>query len=160
MLFNFLGKMDSNKIIVRSALVSDLTSILDLIVELAVFERAENEVVVTLDELTKDFQDGVFEVQVAVAENGEILGMTLYYLTYSTWKGKMMYLEDFVVRPAFRRRGIGQLLFDATISEAKRQGCKLMKWQVLDWNDTAIEFYKKYEATFENEWLNVKLFFR
>lgn len=152
--------MDSNKIIVRSALVSDLTAILDLIVELAVFERAGNEVVVTLDELTKDFQDGVFEAQVAVAENGEILGMTLYYLTYSTWKGKMMYLEDFVVRPAFRRQGIGQLLFDATISEAERQGCKLMKWQVLDWNDTAIEFYNKYEATFENEWLNVKLFFR
>lgn len=152
--------MDSNKIIVRSALVSDLAAILDLIVELAVFEKAENEVVVTLDELTKDFQDGVFEAQVAVAEDGEILGMTLYYLTYSTWKGKMMYLEDFVVSPMFRRRGIGQLLFDATISETKRQGCKLMKWQVLDWNEMAIEFYKKYEASFEDEWLNVKLFFR
>ena len=152
--------MDLNKVVIRRAEVSDLVAILNLIVELAVFEKAENEVVVTLDELTKDFNDGVFQSQVAVSDSDEVLGMTLYYITYSTWKGKMMYLEDFVVSPTFRRLGIGRLLFDATISEAKRQNCKLMKWQVLDWNDSAIQFYKKYEATFENEWLNVKLFFR
>jgi GNAT superfamily N-acetyltransferase len=152
--------MDLNNVVIRRAEVTDLAAILDLIVALAIFEKAEKEVVVTLDELVKDFNDGIFQSQVAEAEGGEILGMTLYYITYSTWKGKMMYLEDFVVKPSFRRLGIGHLLFDATITEAKRQDCKLMKWQVLDWNDSAIQFYKKYEATFEDDWYNVKLFFR
>ncbi|MGB1121294.1 MAG: GNAT family N-acetyltransferase, partial [Saprospiraceae bacterium] len=125
----------------------------------AIFENAKDEVIVTLNELTKDFREGTFQAQVAVEEQGQVVGMTLYYLTYSTWKGKMMYLEDFVVKPAFRRRGIGQLLFDAIIAEAKKQNCKMMKWQVLDWNESAINFYKKYKATLEDEWLNAKLFF-
>lgn len=151
--------MNYNNINIRYAKQKDLAAILDLIVELAIFENAKAEVVVTLEELTKDFQAGIFQAQVAVNENDEVLGMTLYYLTYSTWKGKMMYLEDFVVRPEYRRQGIGKLLFDGIIKEAKKQHCKIMKWQVLDWNESAIRFYKKYNATFDEEWYNVKLFF-
>lgn len=151
--------MQNNNIIIRYAEEGDLAAILSLIVDLAIFENAEEEVIVTLDELTKDFREGTFESQVAVDENGQVVGMTLYYLTYSTWKGKMMYLEDFVVKPEFRRQGIGQQLFDGIIAEAKKQNCKMMKWQVLDWNNSAIDFYKKYNATFDGEWFNVKLFF-
>ena len=151
--------MQTNNITVRYATEADLAAILNLIIDLAIFENAKDEVIVTLEELTKDFREGTFQAQVAVEEQGQVVGMTLYYLTYSTWKGKMMYLEDFVVKPAFRRRGIGQLLFDAIIAEAKKQNCKMMKWQVLDWNESAINFYKKYKATLEDEWLNAKLFF-
>ncbi len=151
--------MQTNNITVRYATEADLAAILNLIIDLAIFENAKDEVIVTLNELTKDFREGTFQAQVAVEEQGQVVGMTLYYLTYSTWKGKMMYLEDFVVKPAFRRRGIGQLLFDAIIAEAKKQNCKMMKWQVLDWNESAINFYKKYKATLEDEWLNAKLFF-
>lgn len=151
--------MQTNNITIRYATEADLAAILNLIIDLAIFENAKDEVIVTLNELTKDFREGTFQAQVAVEEQGQVVGMTLYYLTYSTWKGKMMYLEDFVVKPAFRRRGIGQLLFDAIIAEAKKQNCKMMKWQVLDWNESAINFYKKYKATLEDEWLNAKLFF-
>lgn len=151
--------MKTNNLTIRYATEADLAAILDLIIDLAIFENAKEEVIVTLEELTKDFREGTFQSQVAVDENGQVVGMTLYYLTYSTWKGKMMYLEDFVVKPEYRRRGIGQLLFDAIIAEAKKQQCKMMKWQVLDWNESAIEFYKKYKATLEDEWLNAKLFF-
>ena len=151
--------MQTNNITIRYATEADLAAILNLIIDLAIFENAKDEVIVTLEELTKDFREGTFQAQVAVEEQGQVVGMTLYYLTYSTWKGKMMYLEDFVVKPAFRRRGIGQLLFDAIIAEAKKQNCKMMKWQVLDWNESAINFYKKYKATLEEEWLNAKLFF-
>lgn len=151
--------METKTIKIRYAAEKDLAAILDLIIELAVFENAKKEVIVTLEELTKNFQEGIFQSQVAVNEQDEVIGMTLYYLTYSTWKGKMMYLEDFVVNPNYRRQGIGQLLFDAIIAEAKKQNCKMMKWQVLDWNESAIDFYKKYDAIFDEEWFNVKLFF-
>ena len=151
--------MGIDTITIRYATETDLAAILNLIIELAVFENAKEEVIVTLEELTKDFREGTFQSQVAVDENNQVVGMTLYYLTYSTWKGKMMYLEDFVVSPKYRRQGIGQLLFDGIIAEAKKQNCKMMKWQVLDWNESAIEFYKKYNAIFDEEWFNVKLFF-
>ncbi len=144
---------------IRYATERDVAAILDLIVALAVYENAEEQVIVTLDELTKDFVDGIFQAQVAVNEANEVLGMTLYYISYSTWKGKMMYLEDFVVATEHRRKGIGQLLFDAVIAEAKTQGCKMMKWQVLNWNESAIDFYKNYNATIEDDWFNGKLFF-
>jgi len=85
--------------------------------------------------------------------------MALYYMTYSTWKGRMLYLEDFVVQEAFRKAGIGQQLFDGFLQEANNKGCKLVKWQVLDWNVPAIKFYEKNKAIIEKEWWNGKILF-
>ena len=144
--------------IIRKAEKSDMNSILNLVNELALYEKMPEEVTVIEENYLQNFEENVFDAIVAEHE-GQIIGMALYFLSFSTWKGKMMYLEDFVVKPEFRRRGIGQLLFDGIIAEAKKQDCKMMKWQVLDWNESAIEFYKKYNATFDGEWFNVKLFF-
>lgn len=150
--------MQQGNIEIRKANVADLQTIHDLVRELAIYEKEEHEFVASLEEYHKDFEDGIFQAIVAEMD-GEVVGMTLYYLTYSTWKGKMMYLEDFVVKESFRKRGIGQLLFNAFIEEAKRQGCKLAKWQVLDWNTPAVKFYEKNEAFIEKGWWNVKLYF-
>jgi GNAT superfamily N-acetyltransferase len=93
-----------------------------------------------------------------VLENGEdIIGLALFYTAYSTWKGRMLFLEDLVVTEAARRGGYGRLLFDAVVGEAQRTGAQRMKWQVLDWNEPAIAFYKKLGATIESEWLNGNL---
>jgi GNAT superfamily N-acetyltransferase len=144
---------------IRYAKANDLAAILGLIMDLAIYEKAEDEVKVTLLQLTQDFEEGNFQAQVAVNEYDEVMGMTLYYITYSTWKGKMLYLEDFVTAEKYRRKGIGRLLFNSVIAEAKKQNCKLMKWQVLDWNEPAIDFYKSYDATIETNWFNGKIIF-
>jgi GNAT superfamily N-acetyltransferase len=86
-----------------------------------------------------------------------IIGMAIYYPTFSTWRGKMLYLEDFYVQPKYRSKGIGQSLFDSILHRARITNCKLMKWQVLDWNKKAIKFYKRNNAEIETEWLNGKL---
>ena len=85
--------------------------------------------------------------------------MSLYYFRYSTWKGKRLYLEDLIVKEAHRGQGTGRLLFEATIEQAKKQSCTGMMWQVLDWNKSAIEFYKSYANDFDGEWVNVKVNF-
>ncbi len=146
------------KISVRIAQQEDLNAIHELVGELAIYEKAENEFVATLEMYRKDFADGVFEAIVAET-GGEIVGMALYYLSYSTWKGKMLFLEDFVVRQSYRRRGIGDLLFDEVVSIAKAKGCRLLKWQVLDWNKPALGFYAKKNATIEKNWWNGKIIF-
>ena len=104
------------------------------------------------------FDDGLISMLVAENENA-IVGMTLFYDTFSTWKGKMLYLEDFVVKAKFRSLGIGSLLFDATLTEAKKRGCALMKWQVLDWNTEATKFYIRKKAEIEKEWWNGRIIF-
>lgn len=143
---------------ISAATLADIPAIHDLVRALAIYEKAEHEFVASLETYLEDFKEGVFKA--LVARKGEtVVGMVLYYLTYSTWKGKMMYLEDFVVHEAYRKQGIGQLLFDAFIQESKNAGCKLAKWQVLDWNKPAIKFYEKNKATIEKEWWNVKVFF-
>ena len=152
-------KKMTHDITIRYATENDLASILGLIMDLAIYEKAEDQVKVTIEQLTKDFQEGIFQAQVAVNEHSEVMGMTLYYITYSTWKGKMLYLEDFVIAEEHRRKGIGRLLFNSVIAEAKKQDCKLMKWQVLDWNESAISFYKSYDAIIEDEWFNGKIIF-
>ncbi|MEM0993206.1 MAG: GNAT family N-acetyltransferase [Bacteroidota bacterium] len=144
-------------ITIRKAERKDLKAVHDLVRALAVYEKAEAEFVASLNDYEENWTQGVFESIVAEV-NGEIVGMTLYYLSYSTWKGRMLYLEDFVVLETHRRLGIGQLLFDATLEVAKSKGCKLMKWQVLDWNEPALDFYLKNEAIIEKEWWNGKIF--
>jgi len=145
-------------ITIRTAEKRDLPAIHDLVRELAIYERAEEEFTASIEDYERDFDDGVYRAIVAEAA-GEVVGMALYYLTYSTWKGKMMYLEDFVVRETYRRHGVGQLLFDKFLELSKAEGCRLDKWQVLDWNEPAIKFYEKNKATIERDWWNGKVFF-
>ena len=142
----------------RLAKKEDCPRLLELVRELALFERAPEEVTVTLQE----FEDAGFGEnpvwKAYVAEvDGLIVGFALYYVRYSTWKGCRMYLEDLIITEAFRGKGIGKLLFDQLILEAKELGFSGMVWQVLDWNEPAINFYKKYEAIVEAGWLNASL---
>ena len=145
------------QIIVRNANFEDLPHIYSLVKELADYEKAGDQVTVTIEDYENDFNENLFESLVAVT-NEEIVGMILYYTTYSTWKGKMIYLEDFVVAESFRNKGIGQQLFDAFKKVAKDKKAKLAKWQVLDWNSPAINFYKKNNSIIEKNWWNVKTF--
>lgn len=147
----------SKSVNIRPGSNQDLDAIYDLVVELAVYEKEPEAVTATLEDYKRDFSDGIFRVLVAEADN-EIIGMALYYMTYSTWKGRMLYLEDFIVKSEWRRRGIGETLFLSFLQTARDLGCVLTKWQVLDWNTPAVNFYEKIGATIEKDWWNGKLF--
>lgn len=142
---------------IRKGLTEDIAAIYELVYELAVYEKEPEAVTASLEDYKKDYTSGCFETLVAESE-GDIVGMALYYPTYSTWKGKMLYLEDFVVKERYRRGNIGQLLFDAFLEEARKKEARLVKWQVLDWNEPAIRFYKKNNALLEKDWWNGKIF--
>ncbi len=144
-------------IVIRKGHSGDIPAIYNLVVELAIYEKEPEAVTATLEDYARDFDAACFQTLVAEVEE-QIVGMALFYLTYSTWKGRMMYLEDFIVTQAYRRQGIGEKLFYAFLSEAKNQQCVLTKWQVLDWNTPAIEFYHKIGATIERNWWNGKLY--
>ncbi|MBK8723464.1 MAG: GNAT family N-acetyltransferase [Saprospiraceae bacterium] len=146
-----------HKITIRKAQNEDLPAIYALVKELALYEKSPESVTATIEDYYQDFEDNIFESIVAERDS-EVVGMALYYMTYSTWRGRMLYLEDFVVKESERKLGIGKLLFDEVIEIAKSKKAVLLKWQVLEWNDPAIQFYKKYDTIFENEWLNGKLF--
>lgn len=152
--------MNSSDIQVVKAEKSDLKGTLSLIKELAIYENAEDEVELSLAELEEDGfgKNPVYGLLVA-KDKGEVIGIALYYLKYSTWKGKCIYLEDLVVREKYRKQGVGKKLFDKMISIAKELKVKRLEWQVLDWNKYAISFYKKYNAVLDDEWLNGKLTF-
>lgn len=145
-------------ITVRPATEADLPAIHALVYELAVYEKEPEAVETTPAEYLEDFRNGLFEAHVAET-GGRIVGMTLFYMAYSTWRGKMLYLDDFVVYEPFRRHGVGQLLFDAFTAEGRRRGCRLVKWQVLDWNEPALAFYRKNNAVIETNWWNGKVLF-
>lgn len=144
-------------ILIRKATLEDIPALHDLVRELARYEKAEEEFTATREEYADDFRNGIYQALVAEAD-AQVVGMALYYMTYSTWKGKMLYLEDFVISQSLRRMGIGTLLFDAFLEEARTLGCRLVKWQVLDWNQPALDFYERYQARIEKEWWNGKLF--
>lgn len=143
---------------IRVGVKSDLPRVLELIKELAEYERAPQEVTNTLALMEADGfgQHPIYGFYVA-EEDGIIHGISLYYYRYSTWKGKRLYLEDIVVTQAQRGRGIGKLLFDQTMKKALDENCTGMMWQVLEWNTPAIEFYKKYGARLDPEWVNCHL---
>ena len=141
--------------IIRKAVETDCEIMLELIHELALYERAPEEVTVNLDHF-KESGFGMKPVWDAfVAEvDGKVIGFALYYTRYSTWKGCRLYLEDFIVTENFRGKGVGKLLFDAVIVVAKGELYNGMVWQVLDWNEPALNFYRKYKADVESGWLN------
>lgn len=144
---------------IRKAIESDLPAMHGLVLELAEYERGLDKVTTSPESYLADFRDGIFDAFVAEVE-GEIVGMALYFQAFSTWRGRMMYLEDFIVKEAMRGHGIGQLLFDAFLEESKLQKVALVKWQVLRWNEPAINFYKKYDVVLDDEWVDGKIYFR
>jgi GNAT superfamily N-acetyltransferase len=143
---------------VRTAKKEDCPRLMELVNELALFEKLPDEVTVSLEE----FEDAGFGKnpvwKAFVAEdNNVIVGFALYYVRYSTWKGCRLYLEDLLVTESYRGKGVGKLLFDRIIKETYDMGFSGMVWQVLDWNEPAIKFYNKYEANIESGWLNAAL---
>ena len=143
---------------IRTGTKQDLPRTLELIKELALYEKAPHEVTNTVAMMEQDGfgANHVFGFFVAENERG-IVGISIYYYRYSTWKGKRLYLEDIIVTEAERGSGLGKLLFDRTMQQCIESGCTGMMWQVLDWNEPAINFYKKYNAKMEYEWVNCHL---
>ncbi len=146
------------KMNIRKGKIEDIPGIFRLINELALFEKAPEEVTNTIFEMEKDGfgSNPVFSFHVAEIDS-EIVGMALYFTKYSTWKGQGLYLDDLIVTENFRGQGIGKKLFDAYMSEAKKINAKQVHWQVLDWNTPAIDFYKKMNSKIEAEWLDCKM---
>jgi GNAT superfamily N-acetyltransferase len=143
---------------IRLGVKEDLPRVLELIKELAEYEKAGDEVSNTIAMMEKDGfgYNPVFGFYVAEM-GGQIVGMSLYYFRYSTWKGKRLYLEDLVVTEHARGTGLGKLLFEATMEKSIEEHCTGMMWQVLDWNKSAIDFYKRYNTRFDEEWINCHL---
>ncbi len=144
---------------IRPGTPADLPAALALIQELAVYERAPDAVVTTVETMTRDGfgPNRIFEFLVAETPVGGIVGLALYFPAYSTWKGRMLYLEDLIVTEAARGEGLGLRLFEAVVAEARRQNAKRVRWQVLDWNAPAIRFYERLGASLDPEWLNATL---
>lgn len=143
---------------IRRGEVKDIPGALALVKELAHYEKAPDEVEVTLAEMENwGFgKDKIFDFFVAI-EKDAIVGLALYYYKYSTWKGKCLFLEDIIVTEKMRGKNIGKLLFEKVIKVAKESKVRRMEWQVLDWNEPALNFYKKYDAILDGEWVNCKL---
>ncbi|MCB0854417.1 MAG: GNAT family N-acetyltransferase [Bacteroidetes bacterium] len=150
-----------NNITIRKAGKADMPAVHHLVQELAEFEKAPHEVITSPEIYQKDgFGDHpLFECFVAEIEEEGIVGITFFYIAYSTWKGKMLYLDDLVISSKHRRKGIGQQLLDHLVEYGKKQGVNHIRWHVLDWNQPAIEMYKKMGASLDTEWITCKLEF-
>ena len=143
---------------IRQATKADCAAILQLIKDLALYEKAPDQVEITLAQLTADGFGDSPKFECLVAEHTDlVVGMAITYPRYSTWKGAYTYLEDLVVDSLHRNQGIGSLLLNAVIASAVKNGSARLEWQVLEWNEPALEFYKKFNASFDNEWINVRL---
>jgi ribosomal protein S18 acetylase RimI-like enzyme len=149
-------------ITIRTAVREDCPRLLELIQELADYEKAPQEVTVTLAHFADSgFGDKpvwwAFVAETETESGITIVGFALYYIRYSTWKGQRLYLEDLLVTNSMRGRGVGKLLFDRLIEEAREKQLSAVVWQVLEWNEPAIQFYKKYNSKLESEWINCSL---
>jgi GNAT superfamily N-acetyltransferase len=155
---NINAVCEDMKINIRQGKKEDLPSVLMLVKELAEYEKAPHEVTNTVERMEMEGfgKNPVYGFFVAENENG-IVGLSLYYYRYSTWKGKRLYLEDIIVTESQRGNGIGKLLFDRTLEKTIEDNCSGMTWQVLDWNEPAFNFYKKYGAKVDGEWVNCSL---
>lgn len=155
-----MNQTKNNSVLIRVARKEDVPEIHSLIVELAIYEKAPNEVKVSIEELLEDgFGNNPAYSCIVAEKDNEVVGFALYYIRYSTWKGRCVYLEDFLVKESYRKQGIGNLLFEEMLSISKKMKVRLITWQVLDWNKPAINFYNKYNSTYDSEWLNGKINF-
>lgn len=145
--------------IIREANRADVNAIFGLIRELAEYERAPEQVTNTAEQLEIDLFDKKICDAIVAELDSVVVGFALYFTNYSTWKGACLYLEDFYVKAEFRRQGIGEKLFEAVVEIAKQRGVKRMDWQVLEWNDPALSFYRKHNAVLDSEWINGRFFF-
>jgi GNAT superfamily N-acetyltransferase len=146
--------------IIRKGNKEDVSQMFRLVKELAEFERAPEAVVNTETQMLEDGFGKEAIYRVFVAEDtvtNEVVGMALYYTAYSTWKGKMLFLDDLVVTEKYRRYGIGRKLINAFLNEARELGVNQVRWQVLNWNAPAIEFYKSLGAELDPEWITCKM---
>ena len=146
--------------IIRRGVKEDIPQTLQLIKELAEYENSLDKVSNTIEVLEKDGfgEDPVFNLFVA-EKNKNIIGIALTFFRYSTWKGKVLYLEDLIFKSNHRRQGAGKKLFDEVTKFAKEESCVGLSLQVLDWNEIGINFYKKYNMKFDDEWINCYLEF-
>ena len=143
--------------LIRQATDADLPAIHGLVAELAAYVDCLDRFTATLATYEKDFAAGVFEALVAEYDDGQVIGMALYFDVYSTWKGRMIYLEDFVISPKYRRQGIGQQLWDRLKEIGRGRGCWALKWQVAGHNKEAMKFYGAQEAWMDESWIDGKL---
>jgi GNAT superfamily N-acetyltransferase len=149
-------------ITIRKGEPKDVQAMLQLVKELAVFERAPDAVWNTEEAMLKDGfgKQPFFQTFVAeLPDTGEVVGLAMYHWAYSSWKGKYMYLDDLYVKEKMRGKGTGKLLLDTFLKEAQSQGANMVKWQVLNWNEPAIKMYEKQGVTFDNEWIDCKIFY-
>ena len=145
--------------LLRKAVREDCSRLLELVKELADYEKAPEEVTIAAEHFVESgFGSNPVWWAFVVEWDGKIEGFALYYIRFSTWKGQRMYLEDLYVTPQMRGRGMGKLLFDRLIEEAKAKKLNGMMWQVLDWNSPAINFYKRYNALFDSGWINCGIY--
>ena len=142
---------------IRQATAADLPAIHGLVAELAEYVGCLDRFTATIATYEKDFAAGFFEALVAENDTGEVIGMALYFNVYSTWKGRMIYLEDFVISPAYRRKGVGQQLWDGLKEIGRGRGCWALKWQVAGHNTEAMKFYGAQEALLDESWIDGKL---
>jgi GNAT superfamily N-acetyltransferase len=143
---------------IRKAVIQDCPQMLVLVHELALYERAPQEVTVTPEHFAHSgFGPNPVWWAFVAEEDGIIKGFALYYIRYSTWKGQKMYLEDIIVTESARGKGLGALLMNALVSEAKEKNLQGITWQVLNWNEPALNFYRKYNVRFDEEWTNASL---
>lgn len=144
--------------VIRKGEEKDLPAVLALIKELAVYEKYPDHVENTVEQLRADgFGDNPSYILEVAEKNGKVIGIALCYTKYSTWKGRKLYLEDLIVTEDERGTGAGKALFDRCLELTKAGGYHSMVWQVLDWNEPAINFYKKYNADFASEWLDCSI---
>ncbi|MBI1184699.1 GNAT family N-acetyltransferase [bacterium] len=151
-----MSHTEKDLVLIEEAQLEHLPACHALVKQLADYEKAPNEVSLTTEQFIQDFKDRKFNLIVAT-QNQKVLGMALFYPIYSTWKGTSMHLEDIVVDEKYRRQGLGKKLFDRVVQQAKKQQVGRLQWQVLNWNQPAIEFYNKYQPSYENDWLTAKL---
>ena len=146
-------------ITIREGKETYLPATFRLIQELAEYEKAPQEVTNTLEMMREDGfgTNPIFQFFVAETPEEGLIGIAIYFTAYSTWKGKMLFLEDLVVTEAYRRYGLGKKLFDAFARRALELGAKRLKWQVLEWNEPAITFYKKLNCNLDGEWINCNM---